>query len=109
MEHPDKIVVIFCTIPAAESEAMSRALVGQRLVACVNVLPVRSYYRWKGEFCADEEHMLILKTPQEKSGDVIAAIKALHSYEIPEIIVLPVIAGHAPYLEWVLQETRDDP
>ena len=57
MEHPDKIVVIFCTIPAAESEAMSRALVGQRLVACVNVLPVRSYYRWKGEFCADDQYL----------------------------------------------------
>jgi len=101
-------VVIFSTAPPAESTAMARALLDRRLVACVNVIPVRSFYRWKGESCDDEEHLLIAKTTEEKAGDVIAAIKAMHPYEVPEIIALPVIAGHAPYLEWVHQETRDD-
>jgi periplasmic divalent cation tolerance protein len=87
---------------------MARALLDRRLVACVNVIPVRSFYRWKGESCDDEEHLLIAKTTEEKAGDVIAAIKAMHPYEVPEIIALPVIAGHAPFLEWVYQETRDD-
>jgi len=104
-----EIVVILCTVPHAESESMTRTLVNRRLVACVNVIPVQSCYRWKGEFCRDAEDLLIAKTPTIRADDVIAAIRGMHSYEVPEIIVLPVIAGHAPYLEWVVQETRDDP
>jgi len=99
-------VVMFCTAPATASEPIARMLIDRRLVACVNVQPVQSYYRWQGEFCNDAEHLLIIKTTREKAGDVIAAIRAVHSYEIPEIIVLPIIAGYAPYLSWVVQETQ---
>jgi periplasmic divalent cation tolerance protein len=106
MGMPAQTVVIISTAPPAESTAMARALLDRRLVACVNVIPVRSFYRWKGEFCDDQEHLLIAKTTEEKATDVIAAIKAMHPYEVPEIIAVPVIAGHAPYLEWVHQETR---
>jgi periplasmic divalent cation tolerance protein len=102
---PD-IVVILCTAPHAESEPIVRTLVNRRLVACVNIVPVRSCYYWKGEFCKDEEDLLIAKTPLARADEVISAIKGLHSYEIPEIIILPVIAGHVPYLEWVMQETQ---
>jgi periplasmic divalent cation tolerance protein len=107
MESPE-IVVIFCTIPAAESEAMARALVERKLVACVNVVPVHSYYPWNGEFCSEPEHLLIAKTRESMKTDVIAAIRQLHSYEVPEIIAVPVIAGYAPYLAWVHAETNDD-
>ncbi|MDO9327087.1 MAG: divalent-cation tolerance protein CutA [Methanoregula sp.] len=103
-----EIVVIFSTIPAGESEGMARALVEQRLVACVNVVPVHSYYRWKGEFCSEPEHLLIAKTKKTMAEAVIAAIRALHSYDLPEIIAVPVIAGYAPYLEWVQGETKDE-
>ena len=106
METTNEIVVIFCTIPAAESEAMARALVKNRLVACVNVVPGHSYYRWNGEFCSELEHLLIAKTKESMKTEVIAAIRQLHSYEVPEIIAVPVIAGHIPYLEWVHQETQ---
>jgi periplasmic divalent cation tolerance protein len=109
MDMPAQTVVIFSTAPRAESTAMARALLDRRLVACVNVIPVRSFYRWKGEFCDDEENLLIAKTTEEKTGEVIAAIRGMHPYEVPEIIAVPVIAGHAPYLEWVHQETRIDP
>jgi periplasmic divalent cation tolerance protein len=109
MDPSQEIVVILCTVPHAESEPITRTLVNRRLVACVNVMPVQSCYRWKGEFCRDDEDLLIAKTPKNRVDDVIAAIKGLHSYEIPEIIVLPVIAGHTPYLQWVVQETQDDP
>ena len=109
MEPSPAIVVILCTAPHAESESLACMLVDRRLVACVNLMPVQSCYRWKGEFCKDEEDLLIVKTPRAKTGEVIAAIKAIHSYDIPEIIALPVIAGHAPYLQWVVQETRIDP
>jgi periplasmic divalent cation tolerance protein len=83
-------------------------LIKKHLVACVNIVTVRSYYQWKGECCDDEEHLLIIKTPREKAGEVIAAIKGLHPYEVPEIIALPVIDGYLPYLEWVTQETLDE-
>ena len=109
MNPSHECVVIFCTAPHTASEPIARMLIDRRLVACVNVMPVQSYYRWKGEFCNDSEHLLIVKTTKEKADDVIAAIRAAHSYDLPEIIVLPIITGYAPYLEWVMQETRDDP
>ena len=108
MESSENIVVIFCTIPASESEAMARAIVERRLVACVNVVPVHSYYRWNGEFCSELEHLLIAKTKRSMAEATIAAIKSLHSYEVPEIIAVPVIAGYAPYLAWVHAGTKDE-
>ena len=106
MSLSPEIVVILSTVPQEKSEAMARALLDKRLVACINTLPVRSFYHWKGEFCDDQEHLLILKTTREKAEEVIAAIKEMHPYEVPEIIALPVIAGHAPYLAWVYEETK---
>ena len=107
MESSD-VVVIFSTLPATESEAMSRALIESRLVACVNVVPVHSYYRWNGNICSELEHLLIAKTKKTMAEVVIAIIKGLHSYEVPEILALPVIAGYAPYLSWVHDETDNN-
>jgi periplasmic divalent cation tolerance protein len=107
MESSD-IVVIFCTIPVNESEAMARALIESRLVACVNVVPVHSYYRWNGEFCSEPEHLIIAKTRESMKTEVIGTIKKLHSYEVPEIIAVPVITGYAPYLAWVHAQTKGD-
>ncbi len=107
METKHEIVVIFCTIPAIESEAMARALLERRLVACVNVTPVHSYYQWNGEFCSESEHLLIAKTKKSMAEATIAVIKSLHSYEVPEIIAVPIVAGYAPYLAWVHAETDD--
>jgi periplasmic divalent cation tolerance protein len=101
-----EIVVILSTVPQEKSEAMARALLDKRLIACVNTMPVRSFYHWKGEFCDDPEHLLIMKTTREKAEEVIAAIKEMHPYEVPEVIAVPVIAGHVPYLEWVHEETK---
>jgi periplasmic divalent cation tolerance protein len=108
METTHEIVVIFCTTPAAESEALARALIERRLVACVNLIPVHSCYRWNGEFCSEPEHLLIAKTKESMKTDVIAAIRELHSYSVPEIIAVPVSAGYAPYLAWVHAETTDE-
>jgi periplasmic divalent cation tolerance protein len=106
MSLPDEIIVVFSTAPSDTSESLAKMLIDQRLVACVNVVPVRSYYRWKGEFCDEQEHLLIAKTTREKAGEVIAAIKSQHPYEIPEIIALPITDGYLPYLEWVRRETQ---
>jgi periplasmic divalent cation tolerance protein len=101
-----EIIVILSTVPPDRSGLLAKMLIDTRMVACVNVMPVRSFYSWKGEFCDEQEHLLIAKTTREKAGEVIAALKSQHPYEVPEIIVLPVIGGFPPYLEWVRQETH---
>jgi len=108
MSPSQEIVLILSTVLPEQSEALVKVLLGRRLAACVNVMPVRSYYHWKGDVCEDQEHLLIAKTTKTKADGVIAAIREIHPYELPEIIAVPVIAGFAPYLEWVYQETRDD-
>jgi periplasmic divalent cation tolerance protein len=100
-----EICVIWSTVPPSRSADLAGRLLEKNLVACVNITPVRSLYRWKGESCDEEEHLLIIKTRQCLAGKVIRALRAMHPYEVPEIIVLPVVAGHPPYLDWVLKET----
>jgi len=85
---------------------LARSLLEKNLAACVNITPVRSLYRWKGESCDEEEHLLIIKTRRELADTVIRALKAKHPCEIPEIIVLPVTTGNPPYLDWVYAETN---
>jgi periplasmic divalent cation tolerance protein len=105
MNPSGEIIVVFSTVSSDKSELLVKNLLEMRVVACVNVIPVRSYYRWKGESCNEPEHLLIAKTTKEKADEVIRAIKSLHPYEVPEIIVLPVMNGYIPYLDWVHQET----
>ena len=100
-----KPVVILSTSAPEQSEEIAGDLLEKRLCACVNIVPVRSRYHWKGELCRDDEHLLVIKTTDERSGAVIRRIAEIHSYEVPEAIVLPVIAGHEPYLQWLAEET----
>ncbi len=100
-------VIILSTVPPDQAAGIAEALVRERLVACVNTLPVRSCYWWKGEICNDEEVLLVMKTTIMKVDEVISAVKRMHSYEIPEIVVLPIVAGYKPYLDWVGQETMN--
>ena len=106
MNQTHEIRVIFSTAPPDKSGILARMLIDSKMVACVNIVPVQSCYRWNGEFCNETEHLLIAKTTRGKVNEVIATIKAHHPYEIPEIIALPVTEGHLPYLEWVCQETQ---
>jgi periplasmic divalent cation tolerance protein len=101
-----EICVIYSTAPPAQSAALAKSLLEKNLAACVNIIPVRSFYRWKGDSCDDKEHLLIIKTRRRLADAVIRALKAEHPYEVPEIIVLPVIEGNTPYLEWVHGETK---
>lgn len=91
------------TVPNAETaERLAEALVGERLAACVNVLGgVRSVYRWKGAVERDQELLCVCKTTRAGFERLRARVVELHPYELPEVIALPVVAGHAPYLDWI--------
>jgi periplasmic divalent cation tolerance protein len=101
------VMVVLTTVPAAHTDALVRGILGKRLAACVNEFPVRSHYWWHDAIVDEEERMLIMKTTREHVQALIGAIRVLHPYEIPEIIALPVQAGFAGYLAWVVDETGE--
>ena len=103
-----EILVLFCTCPdAATAERIAHELVGASLVACVNVVPgLRSIYRWNGAVQVDEEVLMILKTPAERLAAARERLVALHPYDVPEVVALPVVDGHHPYLQWVVDSAR---
>jgi periplasmic divalent cation tolerance protein len=91
---------------AARAGEIARALVSARLAACVQVTPVESTYRWQGEVQAEAEVLLQAKTTRPCLAEAEALILRLHDYELPEILVLPVLGGSAAYLDWIEANTR---
>jgi len=90
---------------AEESERIASMLIEARLAACVQILPsIKSVYRWKGELVRENEVLLLAKTIREKFDKLEQAVRAIHSYETPEIVALPVAAVSDPYLEWLRGE-----
>lgn len=100
-------LVVLVTAPSAERAAeLARALVEERLAACGNVLPgLRSIYRWEGKVQEEGEALLLLKTTRARFEALRARVLALHPYEVPEVLALPVEAGSAAYLAWVAEST----
>lgn len=97
-----------CPDPACAERIGSEA-VERRLAACANIVPgMRSIYRWKGELQRDEETVLVLKTTADRSQELTDLVASLHPYEVPAVSVLPVVAGHGPFLEWVRRETSEE-
>jgi periplasmic divalent cation tolerance protein len=99
------IVVIVTCASRKEAERIATELVEKRRAACGNVVgaPVTSIYRWKGKVERAKETLLILKATSEKFVALEREVKRLHSYEVPEILALPVQAGSRPYLEWIAE------
>lgn len=98
----DKIVVFVTTSNAREAKAIARRLIGSKLAACVNVTqPNRSIYRWKGKIEEARETLLIIKTRRDLFEEIKAAILGVHTYEVPEIICLPIVDGSTEYLSWI--------
>lgn len=100
------IVIVTSCGSEGEAERIAEALVVERLAACVQILPVRSVYRWQGGVERTEEWQLQVKTRAALADEVEARIKALHGYELPEIVALSVAAGSSDYIGWVRAETR---
>jgi periplasmic divalent cation tolerance protein len=98
----DKIVILCTCSGADEAERLARTLVEARLAACVNVIPqVRSYYRWQGVLESADEYLLAIKSSRARFHELREALAKLHSYKVPEILALPVVAGSEAYLGWL--------
>jgi periplasmic divalent cation tolerance protein len=100
-------LVIYCTCPdQATAERIAETLVDERLAACVNLVPgLTSIYRWQGQIQRDAEWLLIIKTRRTVYSLLEARLRELHPYEVPEIIALPIQAGLADYLDWIVDST----
>ena len=96
------LIQIQCSVPTKKvAKKIARKLVEERLCACVNILPkLKSFYIYEGEFCEDDELLLLIKTDKKHYKAVEKRILSLHPYEIPEIIVLPVVKGSDDYIDW---------
>jgi periplasmic divalent cation tolerance protein len=106
----DKIVVLSAFASAEEARRVARVLVEKKLAACVNVIPgVRSVYRWEDAIVDEEEVLLLIKTGRALIQELTDEIERLHSYEVPEVIALPVVDGAERYLAWMNRELAYKP
>jgi len=98
-----KEIVIFITSGSKEeANRLARVLVEEKLAACVNILPgVESLYWWKGEIESSKEWMLVVKTQGKMVNRVVKRVKEIHSYEVPEVIAVPIVEGNRDYLQWI--------
>lgn len=106
----EQTLLAISNVPDADTaESIARALVGQGLAACVNILPgVRSIYRWQGAIEDAGEVTIFIKTAAHRYPELEAALRRLHPYEVPELIVLPIATGLPAYLQWVAAETKKE-
>jgi uncharacterized protein involved in tolerance to divalent cations len=100
-------VVVWTTIGStADAHGMASILVNERLAACVNVLPeMESTYRWSGQVETDRERQMLMKTTAARVPALRARLHELHEYDVPEFIVVPVVGGSEPYLNWIREST----
>ena len=98
----DAIVVLMTAANGEEAARLADLLIGAHLAACVQILPeIESVYRWQGKIERQAETLLLAKTTRSRFEELERQVRALHSYETPEIVALPIVAGSAPYLEWL--------
>ena len=107
MTQNDKPIVVYSTCPdEATAKMIATALVSRRLAACVNIIPgMISIYRWDGAMTSDQEVVLIIKARAGLVEKIISEIKHRHPYDLPSIMVLPVVSGCKEFLSWLMQET----
>ena len=106
VDDNDAIVVFMTAANGEEAARLADMLVGAQLAACVQILPeMESVYRWQGKIERQSEILLLAKTTQGKFAELEREVRALHSYETPEIIAVPVTAASTPYLEWLTATT----
>ncbi len=99
-------LVVTTVARKTDAKRLARLLLQQRLAACVQILPIESYYWWKGQIERNREFRLEAKTTARHAPTAMTALASAHPYEIPEILILPFRSGHPPYLHWLKQETQ---
>jgi periplasmic divalent cation tolerance protein len=105
----EAIVVLMTAASQDEASRIAEMLVAARLAACVQILPeIESVYRWQGEVKREKEILLLAKTVRSRFDEIESKVRALHSYETPEIIAVPITDASAPYLGWLLAELREN-
>jgi len=104
---PKYIVVLVTCSSEEEALRIAHALVEGHLAACVNLVsPIRSIYRWEGKIWDEKEWLLIIKTQAKRFDRLKKRVKSLHSYDVPEIISLPIVEGSSSYLNWIRENTK---
>jgi periplasmic divalent cation tolerance protein len=101
-------VVLVTVASLEEGEAIARSLLAEKLAACINIFPVNSLYVWQEKINHDQEYQLFIKTDLNKFNELADKIKTLHTYEVPEIIALPIIAGSESYLNWLATSLKPE-
>jgi len=101
-------VVLVTASSRAEAEAIAQALIQEKLAACVSLMPIRSLYTWQNEVHADEEWQLFIKSSLAQFPKLAARVQEIHSYEVPEIIALPIVHGSSAYLNWMNEQLQGD-
>ena len=105
-----KHVVVFITAGTQEeAQKIAGTLLERRKAACVNIVPrVDSHFRWEGKLETDQEVLLIIKTRASLVDELVDLVKSIHSYDVPEVIALPIVGGNQDYLEWVGEEVAEE-
>jgi len=107
MENDQKVVIFITAGTDAEANRLAEALLKQRKAACVNIVPgVSSRFWWEGQLHSDQESLLIVKAKASLLDEIVALVKEVHSYDVPEVIALPIIGGSSDYLEWIGKELQ---
>lgn len=108
MANEDSFIVIMITAPSVEvAQQIAESLLAKHLAACVNLIPrVQSLYRWEGKVQQDEEVLMLVKSRRSLfHSQIVPLVRQIHPYQLPELIVLPIMDGFPPYLDWITQET----
>ena len=107
MDNKSAIIIFITASSDEEAKKVATALVNEKLVACVNIIPkIHSIYWWEGKVCQDDEVMLISKSKQSLFPAIMDRVKSLHSYKVPEIISFPISEGLPEYLNWIEEVTK---
>jgi len=107
VKKPHEIVVFITTATEEEARRIANLLLSQRKAACVNIVPmINSLFWWQDKLDSAQESLLIVKTKASVLNEIVSLVREIHSYDIPEIIALPIIGGNRDYLEWIDKEVK---
>ncbi len=101
------VVVLVTTVDRVEAEKIVQALLDEKLIACANIVnPVTSFFQWRGKIDCSQECLVVMKSRLDLFEQLVKVVKGLHSYELPEVIAVPILAGSSDFLAWIKKNTH---